>query len=81
MSRLSREELHLLQAEHHLEGTCRRVSAMESRLPASDAGGGARPEETELLRLMRIVLETMIVHRNQVEREVDQQRRHLGRWS
>lgn len=81
MSHLSREELHLLQAEHPLEGARRRVSAMESRLRARDAGRGTRPDEAELLHLMRIVLETMIVHRNQVEREVGQQRRHLERSS
>lgn len=67
--------------KHHLTGARRRVSALECRLRASDAGGGARPEETELRRLMRIALETMIMHRNQVERKVGQQLRQLGNWS
>ena len=73
------EEQHLLVANRHIDEARRRIAHLAAHVDRFRANGTSAPDAERLLCLMRDASRTMILHRKQIEREIEDQRGRLDK--
>ncbi len=73
------EDQHLLIANRHIDEARRRIADLADHVDRYRASGTSVADADRLLCLMRDALITMILHRKQIEREIEDQRCLLDR--